>query len=209
MNIFDLDLYKPNDLERWISAKYQEHGIHYASDLDLERIADIFGVELRLYAGPSFAEWKDDEYSFLFINAYMPEEQRREHFFHELCHPLRHAGQQDSRRMPAALRQLQEAQAEHFMLYAGMPWYMFEEFTAIFHYATFPKHLAEQFVLPLSFVQKRISQMMRRMYQEHRDRKVRALRMPIKIETRYQPETLRILEQLDRQLGRRKGAVNE
>jgi len=205
MNIFDLKLYKPNDLERWIADRYQDNGIHYAVDLDIDHVADIFGVEVRMYTGPSFAEWKDDEYSFLFINGYLPEEQRREQFFHKLCHPLRHAGRQDSHKMPQSLIKLQETQAEHFQLYAAMPWYMLEEFEAITHYATFPKVIAEAFTLPLPLVQKRIAQMMRRMYQEHRDRNMRARRAPSAITTGYEPETLRILEQLDRQLTAKKG----
>jgi len=42
--------------------------------MDIDCIAVIFDVEVRMYGGPSCAGWKDDEYSFLFINGYLPED---------------------------------------------------------------------------------------------------------------------------------------
>jgi Zn-dependent peptidase ImmA (M78 family) len=210
MHIFTLDLYKPTDLEQWICTQYQENGIHYASDLDIEHVADIFNIDIRTYSGPSFAQWEEDEYSLMFINGYLSEEQRREVFFHELCHPLRHTGCQDSRNMPAAFKELQEIQAARFQMYASMPFYMLEEFKEIQHQSSFIKLLSEAFVLPVKFVQQRIAQMMGRMHQERKDRNLRAKLSPaINRSWVHSAETERILDQLNTQLHNKKGASGQ
>jgi len=49
--------------------------------------------------------------------------EQREVFFHELCHLLRHCGNQ-YKNMPKAFRELQEWDAEHFTRYAAIPFHM-------------------------------------------------------------------------------------
>jgi hypothetical protein len=48
----DLTLYKPTELEEWINQQYLNNGIHFASDLKIDRIAEIFGIDYRVYEGP-------------------------------------------------------------------------------------------------------------------------------------------------------------
>ncbi|QKS43437.1 hypothetical protein HUB94_02625 (plasmid) [Paenibacillus cellulosilyticus] len=95
MSTFDISLYRENDLERWISKKYQAAGIFNATDLGIDRVAPIYEVEVKIYEGPSFAQWHEGEYCFMFLNNQMPLKKMREHFFHELCHPVRHVGLQN------------------------------------------------------------------------------------------------------------------
>jgi Zn-dependent peptidase ImmA (M78 family) len=197
--------YKPTQLEEWISKKYQEAGILYAADMDLDRIADIFGIEVHYYDGRSFADWRDGEYAFILLNGYLTPEQRREQFFHELCHPLRHAGCQGH--LPDSFVELQEIQAAHFQLYAAIPAYMLEEYKDLAGRDTFVKILAEEFVLPPQFVLRRLEQINRRIWQERRDKDARFESKPAPISFEYAPETLRILEQLRRQLEVKKGAA--
>ncbi|MWC26664.1 ImmA/IrrE family metallo-endopeptidase [Paenibacillus sp. MMS18-CY102] len=162
---FDLSMYRETELERWINEKYRAAGISCAADLQIERLATIYDVEVRTYKGPSFAEWQDGEYSFLFLNNELPVEELREHFFHELCHPLRHVGRQDDPLMPPLFRQLQETQAEAFQLYASMPAYLLEEFTPYASQSNFLKILAESFMLPFKLVERRIRQILGRINQ--------------------------------------------
>ncbi|NOU68342.1 ImmA/IrrE family metallo-endopeptidase [Paenibacillus sp. LMG 31461] len=155
----NLSLYRPTELEKWLEKEYRSIGIEYASDMDLDLISSIFDVEIRTYAGPSFAEWKEDEYSFIFLNAYLNEKQRREIFFHELCHPLQHVGQQEI--MPKSFIELQEIQAKNFQHYAAMPSYLLEEFKSVSP-SLLVKVIAEEFCLTERFVQHRLEQIQNR-----------------------------------------------
>ncbi|CAH1205325.1 hypothetical protein PAECIP111891_02725 [Paenibacillus allorhizoplanae] len=155
----NLSLYRPTELEKWLEKEYRSIGIEYASDMDLDLISSIFDVEIRTYAGPSFAEWKEDEYSFIFLNAYLNEKQRREVFFHELCHPLQHVGQQEI--MPKSFIELQEIQAKNFQHYAAMPSYLLEEFKSVSP-SLLVKVIAEEFCLTEPFVQHRLEQIQKR-----------------------------------------------
>ncbi|AZN43390.1 ImmA/IrrE family metallo-endopeptidase [Paenibacillus albus] len=196
--MIDLSLYRETDLEKWINHAYQENSIHYASDMDLDRIAAIWDVEIRTYTGPSFAEWKEEDYSFIFLNGYLSEEHRREVFFHELSHPLQHAGCQDGG-MTLLFRELQETQAGLFQLYASMPFYMLEEFKAIQDRSYYLKVLSEEFVLPLRIVERRIDQIQRRIHQERIDLQFKERHA--QQETRsYSDVTRQLMEQLHRQL---------
>ncbi|MGG1554568.1 ImmA/IrrE family metallo-endopeptidase [Paenibacillus ferrarius] len=168
----DLTRYKPTELEKWLEREYRSIGIEYASDMDLDLIASIFDVEIRTYAGPSFAEWKEDEYSFIFLNGYLDQKQRREVFFHELCHPLQHVGQQEI--MPTSFIELQEIQAKNFQHYAAMPSYLLEEFKSVSP-SLLVKILAEEFHLTERFVQHRLEQIQKRIqtaqYEEELERR--------------------------------------
>jgi Zn-dependent peptidase ImmA (M78 family) len=190
----NLKFYKQTELEHWIEKKYQSNGILYASDLDIDLIASIFEVEIRLYQGPSFAEWKEKEYSFVFINSNLAEEQRREQFFHELSHPVQHVGRQES--MPRTFIELQEIQAAHFQLYAAMPIYMLEEFKGISDRQTYINVLSREFKLSVPFVQKRVDQIERRIYQSRMDHELVMKSKTVPIRYNYSPETTRILDKL-------------
>ncbi|MFD2614465.1 ImmA/IrrE family metallo-endopeptidase [Paenibacillus gansuensis] len=200
----NLKYYKPTQLEQWISNVYQKNGINYASDLDLERICDIFGINLQYYTGPSCAKWADD-YSFIFLNSYLCTEQRREVFFHELCHPLKHVGNQ--RELPELFKQLQENQAAQLQMYAAIPAYMLEEFNGITSYSAYIKVLSEEFLLPTAFIVKRVEQIQRRIYQAKQDRQLRIQSKTIQLHFGYSPETMRILNQLEKQLAKTREIV--
>ncbi|KEQ22848.1 ImmA/IrrE family metallo-endopeptidase [Paenibacillus tyrfis] len=192
MNL-NLSMYKQSDLEKWINKSYRDNCIHYASDMDIERIANIFNVAICKTKEESRAMW-DDEFAVIMLNSNFDEPERREAFFHELCHPLRHVGSQHH--IPKSLMELQEIQAAHFQLYAAMPVYMLVEFKDINHRPTYIKVLAEEFKLPIPFVQKRIDQVERRINQERSHQNFIAHITPVQIRFEYMPETLHILEKL-------------
>ncbi len=153
----DYSLYKPSDVERWICDVYQENEINYPCDLDIHTVASIFGIEIKYYEGRPFAQWEDNDYAFIFLNSNHSIARQREKFFHELCHPLHHAGKQ--RLMPCLLKDLQEFQAAKFQMYASMPYYMLlnrEELDI--------SSLMEDFMLPEALVKKRIEQMQWKMF---------------------------------------------
>ncbi|MCF6094335.1 ImmA/IrrE family metallo-endopeptidase [Microaerobacter geothermalis] len=199
----DFSLYKMSPLEEWIYQKYMENGIQYASDLELDRISYIFNAEVICTKAPSHVQW-DDEYCLIFINDALDEPNKRAVFFHELCHPVLHHGNQ--RFMPSAFRELQEIQASHFQLYSAMPIYMLKQFQNLSAPA-----IAEEFNLPLSLVQTRLQQIHERIQHEKSNRQFIAKIKYYNKETNsknWSPETKRILDKLYKQI-LKKGAANQ
>lgn len=166
----DLNLYKPTDIEIWINKNYQSSGINYAADMDIHRIAELFNIELHIYDGKSLADWSDESHQIILLNENHNEFKRRAEFFHELCHPLRHTGNQDG--MNKAFMELQEIQAAQFQYYAAMPIYMLDEFKYVSP-SILEKVLSEAFMLPENFVNRRLEQIKNRMYWHEQDKQLK------------------------------------
>ncbi|GKU78552.1 ImmA/IrrE family metallo-endopeptidase [Paenibacillus sp. L3-i20] len=201
--MLDFNLYKPSDLEIWISARYKEHGILIPSDLTIKAVSQAFGVEVKYYSGPCFAQWEENSYSFIFLKEDLCYEELRKEFFHELCHPLRHVGIQDS--MPSTFQDLQEAQAAQFQMVAAMPYFMLEKFEPtkyLHHYLTI---ISEAFQLPYSFVKQRIEYILRKISNEREERNLRSRSTFKPIIYTYSDATNNILNQLNRQIAESRG----
>lgn len=205
MNIFNLDLYKPSDMEIWISKKYQNQGIYAPSDLNIDQIGALFNAYIAYSEGETKVIYDNDGDCMIFLNIHLEEYERRLAFFHELCHPAMHVG--DQRSLPPSFVNLQESQAAHFQMYAAMPAYMMEEFKFIQHSSYYLKILSEAFMLPYSFVKQRIEQMLGRMNRERHDHNLRAKFTPTKVQYAYSDVTNKILNQLDRQIANKKGVT--
>lgn len=167
----ELSLYKPTETEEWISFIYQKNGIHSAADMDLDHIAAIFRAMIELHPYESKVIWSSN-FALIYLHALLSKEQRREHFFHELGHIVRHCGDQFA--MPESFIELQEQQAAQFQLYAAMPAFMLNEFIHdVYSWGAFEKILAEAFCLPIRFVQKRLDQIMNRLRLAQFDKELR------------------------------------
>ncbi|WP_244966010.1 ImmA/IrrE family metallo-endopeptidase [Paenibacillus alvei] len=66
------------------------------------------------------------------IDSRLPSREQWIEFLHELCHLLRHAGNQTI--MPEQFTQAQEAEADAFAMYAAMPISMIKTMTLPEHY---------------------------------------------------------------------------
>jgi len=197
---FNLDLYKPTEMELWISNKYRENGILTPYDMNLDLIASLFNVSIVYSGGDTKAIFDEDGDCLLFLNIHDDEIEQRTDFFHELCHPAMHVGNQ--RNLPPSFVGLQESQASLFQLYAAMPAYMLEEFNSIQYQSNYLKLLSEAFKFPHEFVNRRIEQIYRRIKQERYDRNLRARTTPRPTIYSYSEPTLKILDQLKRQIER-------
>ncbi|MFD1266290.1 ImmA/IrrE family metallo-endopeptidase [Paenibacillus motobuensis] len=187
-------------MEQWISTEYMSHGIMVPDQLDIDNIAEAFGVELIYEACPSFS---DNEDKVIFLNKQTQELSARLIFFHELCHVMRHAG--DQRRMPLLFKSAQETEAEQFVLYAAMPFYMMTRLNIPDQHCEAIPFIAEQFQVTLELAERRLDQVQRRVLQgtliaaaREADRKQQAAES-------WSPETMRILDQLERQITGGKG----
>jgi len=113
--------YSPTSLESWISHFYRNLGIKTPDELDEQRIARSLGIHLFYKEIPSMA-YEFGRFKSITIDKRLPSLMQREHFYHELCHILRHSGRQLM--IPAAFRELQEWDARNFTRYAALPFHM-------------------------------------------------------------------------------------
>ncbi|MFK7692891.1 ImmA/IrrE family metallo-endopeptidase [Paenibacillus sp. HJGM_3] len=194
----DLSLYRLTEIEQWVNQKYIENGIKYASDMDLDRIASIFNSVIHPTKDVTRAIYDHDLFGLVLLNSFHSAKKQRLNFFHELCHILRHSG--DQNKMPKSFVDLQEEQATCFQNYAALPVFLLEQYNYIQDRKIYIKTLADDFSLPLSFVVQRIEQIERRILQAMLDRELVELSTPAKVEFDYYPETHRILAQLYRQI---------
>lgn len=195
----NLHRYKTNEIEEMIIKKYTDHGIRYASDMDIDRIADIFDSMI-VFTKDETRVIYDEGFAMIRLNGFGREEVRRQNFFHELTHLILHAGNQHN--VPPEFVALQESQSAHVQFYAAMPIYLFEEFRGIEQRSTYIKVLSEEFRLPIPFVTRRVEQIERRILQAKLDDEFQSDMNPVRIEYDYNPETRRVLSQLHKQLSR-------
>lgn len=192
--------YKQTSLEQWIHNKYEEHGIIHITDYSIERIAAAFDVTLIFGNFPPFS---DNEDRVIFLNKHYDPIHTRAIFFHELCHVLRHAG--DQRLMPGLFKDAQEAEAEHFVLYAAIPFYMFVKLDIPDQRHEAIPYVAEQFQVSMEIAEQRLDQIQRRILHGSLLAAAREAEQRRLVEQRkdWAPETKRILDQLNHQLMKR------
>lgn len=201
----DLTMYKPTEHEQWIDTIYRKHRILYAHEMDIDLIAEIFNSMVVTHKNDSKVIY-DGDFAMICLCAYLSQEKKREQFFHELGHFVRHDGNQNL--LPKGLVQLQENEANAFQLYAAIPTYMLEEFNDIQSRSAYIKFVAEEFKYTPAFVQRRVEQIERRILQAEIDSEIRAVTTPVRSFFDYTPETYRILDQLHRQVSKKKGTMN-
>ncbi|NRQ56084.1 ImmA/IrrE family metallo-endopeptidase [Brevibacillus sp. HD1.4A] len=168
----NLTLYKMTPLEEWITAKYLEHSICLPEDLEINRVADVFGGEITYLRTRSHARWEDDGTSdfMIILDSRLDEPSARSEFFHELCHPLRHVG--DQKMLPKAFRDLQETQASLFQQYAAIPFFMVQDLDIPVYEKDIPLYLAHVFNVPVSLANRRFNQIKGRISQEEYSQRI-------------------------------------
>lgn len=165
-----LDMYKKSELELWIEEKYKCHGFFTPKDLEIDNIAKEFNINLRYSKGPDRALWDDENQIYMiFLKPTHSEEVKRNIFFHELCHPLRHYGNQELMNKNT-LRELQEEQAHLFQMYAAIPFFMIEYLDDLPNTESeLSEVLSKTFKVPISLAKKRVKQIMRKIQQAQLD----------------------------------------
>lgn len=116
------NFYEPTVLEEWVENFYIEHDIRTPFDLTIDNISATLGIGVTFAPGIHDEAIFDEDYTHVFINSLHSPQRQWEIFCHELCHSLRHIGNQLM--MPNTFRELQETQANSFQLYAALPFFM-------------------------------------------------------------------------------------
>ncbi|SET00422.1 protein of unknown function [Salinibacillus kushneri] len=120
-----LNNYATTALEDWVSNWYIRNYIDSPMDLKIEKIAQTYRIFIHQKEVPARFDIVG-RYKAIVLDKRCSQEEQREQFFHELCHILRHTGHQTM--MPESFRELQEWDANHFTLYAALPYHMIKQY---------------------------------------------------------------------------------
>lgn len=191
--------YRMTTLEEYLEKIYATAGIVTPHQITVTELASRLNVWVHYEPVPSRAlEAVYGMYS-MFLDERLPPDQQRIDFLHELCHLLRHAGNQIT--LPDQFTQMQEAEAEHFVLYAAMPFSMIKRMEFPERRGTAIAILTETFGVPIELAERRLDQLQRRMLQGMWDSIAKDHEQEAsQFGPTWSRETMRILKQLDRQL---------
>lgn len=155
------DFYSLTELEREITDAYLQFNIKNPHHLKENQIAEKFDIKL-IYADVPSHSFEKGSFRCIVIDNKLPPEKQREDFFHELGHLKRgHGG--DQTRMSDLFRSLQEGQADHFLMYAAMPYFMIKEIQMPEYERDVARILSHEFGVTLELAKKRWDQIKRRM----------------------------------------------
>ena len=198
-----LKFYNQTELELWVTKLYTNLNFRYPSDLNEEIISDSIGIELFFKPKPSM-RYDSGDYKSITIDSRQPRRQQRVLFYHELGHILRgHTGKQHM--MEKAFRELQEAQASHFIMYAAIPFYMVVQMDLPHCDRDIISLFVQEFGVSDKVARDRVDQINRRIFQGQVDEnlKQKAQQEYTKaVPQPYSSQTVRLLEQLKKQTGK-------
>ncbi|WP_018132112.1 ImmA/IrrE family metallo-endopeptidase [Effusibacillus pohliae] len=146
----ELPVYRPCRLEQVVIDTYQRIGIIQPSDIDIDLIAEHFGLRLL----------KLDVHSKMIgtaivIDSRLTPQEQREDFFHELTHAIRHAGNQLT--MTELFRSMQEHEANRMPYYWLAPTFMLiQRIVPAMPLAQLVPQLAEAFAVTERFMRRRL-----------------------------------------------------
>lgn len=144
-------------MEKWISDEYLKYNIHSPECIDIDKISDLYDVTIWKF--PMEARYDIfDNRKYIVIDSRSNLELQREQFFHELCHVLFHAGHQSEMNDP--FRQLLEWEANNFVLYASLPYFMIKQYDLTNEYII--HELSNDFSVTSSLCEKRLEQIKNR-----------------------------------------------
>ncbi|MDI4648529.1 ImmA/IrrE family metallo-endopeptidase [Cohnella hashimotonis] len=157
-----LQYYQPTPLEQWIEALWLRAGILTPDQLTIEEVSDRLDVWVHYMSESSKAlEWMGIRS--VLIDLRLTAAQQWEDYLHELCHILRHAGNQTV--MPRSFLEHQEAEAKRFVLYASMPFSMVKDMKLPSIRGEAVQLLANRFGVTCELADVRLDQFQRRAFE--------------------------------------------
>ncbi|MDF9844474.1 MULTISPECIES: ImmA/IrrE family metallo-endopeptidase [unclassified Paenibacillus] len=155
--------YKKTLLEQFIETLYIEDHIFAPEHITLQRLAEALDVYVQYSPISSRAYESDSGVRCILIDSRLSPMKQRLDFLHELCHILRHAGNQLV--MPVLFIKAQERDAEHFVLYASMPYFMIQSQQLPGDYNQTIQLISDTFGVPKELAKIRFDQILRREYE--------------------------------------------
>lgn len=155
--------YETTPLEQFVEELYQNKGILHPNQINIEEIAKK--LHIWIYYSELDSKAVEIRYGLGSINIYKNQSPKLQliDFLHELCHLLRHAG--DQRYLPELFTKAQEDEASQFVLYASMPFFMISQMEIPVETNEAIQFLSSAFNVPLKFAKNRLEQIQRRLLQ--------------------------------------------
>ncbi|WP_338788767.1 ImmA/IrrE family metallo-endopeptidase [Metabacillus sp. FJAT-53654] len=190
--------YNSNLLEDWIKDFYCKIDIYHPHQLDLSEI----GARLGLYI--HFERFSSRIYNGeIIIDSRLSPQEQWEDFGHELCHLLRHYGNQTYMTMP--FLDYQETQAENFALHFCVPTFMLFK-NQVANYVNVQDGIpfvTEKFNVTEKFAKKRLIHFRNQIQQSKTDQEFRKhmnLLYPKSSPDNWSNETKLLLDKLNKQI---------
>ncbi|NOJ73152.1 ImmA/IrrE family metallo-endopeptidase [Paenibacillus alvei] len=157
-----IEHYQMTRIEEFLEGLYERIGISNTYQLTIEEIAKRLNIWIYYTPMRSKALEVRPGMNSMNIDSRLPSREQWIEFLHELCHLLRHAGNQTI--MPEEFTQAQEAEADAFAVYAAMPISMIRETSLPERCCDAAACLSDEFRVPMEMAQKRLEQIRRRVY---------------------------------------------
>ncbi len=151
--------YRTTPLEQWIEQLWMKSGIVAPSHLNVDEVATRLDVWVH-YMKESSRALEYMGMRSIMIDKRQGREAQWEDFLHELCHVLRHAGNQTT--MPRLFCEGQEAEANRFVLYAAIPFFMLRHLKLPERIDEAAECIALHFGVTFELARKRLEQIQRR-----------------------------------------------
>ncbi|MFN0223225.1 ImmA/IrrE family metallo-endopeptidase [Paenibacillus sp. KR2-11] len=119
----NLTQYQTTYLEDFVDELYTRINISSPEQLTVEYISAALGIRVD-YAPVSISEECGGRFV-IYLNFNLPPSKHLKEFLHELCHAMRHEGNQIH--MHPLMRDWQEWDAENFVLYASIPFLLLRQ----------------------------------------------------------------------------------
>lgn len=172
--------YSLTPFEQWTEQLWRQAGIREVGQLTIDEVAMRLGVWVHYMSETSQALEYMGMRSIL-VDKRLSEREQWEAFLHELCHVLRHAGNQTL--MPRSFCEGQEAEANRFVLYAAIPAFMLAGSKMPDRLDEAAAWMAERFGVTPRLALRRLEQIQRRIFERvlweeakrHEDEALRAV----------------------------------
>ncbi|WP_135552580.1 ImmA/IrrE family metallo-endopeptidase [Paenibacillus cymbidii] len=202
MNV--LHYYRLTPLEQSVEDTYLRLGVTEPEHLTITNVASKLNIWVHELDMPSLVVESRGMYS-MNIDRRLTPERQWEDFLHELCHVLRHAGNQTT--MPEPMLRMQETDADRFQLYAAIPYFMLRRLELPERRSEIVELLRSEFRVTPELAQRRLEQMHRRVLQGVLDEE--SMRQSLtaastRSSANWSDETKRLMYKLYLQLERRK-----
>ncbi|MNS17582.1 hypothetical protein D3C86_1044410 [compost metagenome] len=163
--------YKLTHLEQFIEDLYTAHEIFHPDQITITELSDKLNVWIHYENLKSRAYESASGMHSMFLDKHLSPDRQRLDFLHELCHLLRHAGNQTI--LPELFTKAQEAEADQFVLYATMPYSMLSKLCLPYLRVDAIQYIATLFQVPISLAEQRYDQILRRKFEGDLSRSIR------------------------------------
>ena len=191
--------YQLTPLEQWLEEIYRLNSITKVAQLNITEFSSKLGIWVYFMDIASKTVELRGLHS-INIDKRLAPRQQWEDFLHELCHVLRHAGNQIE--MPEMYTEMQEREAESFQMFAAIPYSMLRKLELPETQGEIVYVVAKEFGVTLQLAKRRIEQIHRSLQQHKNDEQTRLLldgQINKYSSENWSAETRRIMNQLEKQ----------